>query len=122
MLWKTVRAFHSSPPLSIRLSTEPCTLAGIPVSRIAGTRTSVHTGTFAEDYKGFFIEDPQFAGRYAASSLSPNMLANRISWFYDLRGESVNMDTACSSTLVALHAACQGLRTKSADVVRQFAF
>ncbi|KAL4745177.1 hypothetical protein BDW72DRAFT_198893 [Aspergillus terricola var. indicus] len=90
--------------------------AGIPISTIAGTRTSVHTGTFAEDYKGFFIEDPQFAGRYAASSLSPNMLANRISWFYDLRGESVNMDTACSSTLVALHAACQGLRTKSADV------
>ncbi|KAL6233132.1 hypothetical protein BDW75DRAFT_252201 [Aspergillus navahoensis] len=90
--------------------------AGIPVSTIAGTKTSVHTGTFAEDYKGFFIEDPQFAGRYAASSLSPNMLANRISWFYDLRGESVNMDTACSSTLVALHAACQGLRTRSADV------
>ncbi|KAL4740606.1 hypothetical protein BDV11DRAFT_214040 [Aspergillus similis] len=90
--------------------------AGIPISTVAGTRTSVHTGTFAEDYKGFFIEDPQFAGRYAASSLSPNMLANRISWFYDLRGESVNMDTACSSTLVALHAACQGLRTKSADV------
>ncbi|KAL4993410.1 hypothetical protein BDV10DRAFT_199663 [Aspergillus recurvatus] len=90
--------------------------AGIPMSTIAGTKTSVHTGAFAEDYKGFFIEDPQFAGRYAASSLSPNMLANRISWFYDLRGESVNMDTACSSTLVALHAACQGLRTKSADV------
>ncbi|RDW93799.1 type I polyketide synthase [Aspergillus mulundensis] len=89
--------------------------AGIPISTIAGTKTSVHTGTFAEDYKGFFIEDPQFAGRYAASSLSPNMLANRISWFYDLRGESVNMDTACSSTLVALHAACQGLRTRSSD-------
>ncbi|KAL4911017.1 hypothetical protein BDW74DRAFT_172471 [Aspergillus multicolor] len=90
--------------------------AGIPITTIAGTKTSVHTGTFAEDYKGFFIEDPQFAGRYAASSLSPNMLANRISWFYDLRGESVNMDTACSSTLVALHAACQGLRTRSSDV------
>ncbi|KAL4810922.1 hypothetical protein BDV18DRAFT_165373 [Aspergillus unguis] len=90
--------------------------AGIPMSSIAGTRTSVHTGSFGEDYKGHFILDPQFAGKYAASSLSPNMIANRISWFFDLRGESVNLDTACSSTLVAMHAACQGLRTGSADV------
>lgn len=38
------------------------------------------------------------------------MQAARLSHFFDLRGPSFTMDTACSSTLVALHQACQSLR------------
>jgi acyl transferase domain-containing protein len=37
------------------------------------------------------------------------MLANRISWFFDLVGPSVNLDSACSSSMMALDHACKGL-------------
>jgi acyl transferase domain-containing protein len=38
------------------------------------------------------------------------MLSNRLSYFYNLSGPSVTVDTACSASLVALNLACQSLR------------
>ena len=39
------------------------------------------------------------------------MMSNRISHFFDLNGPSMTIDTACSTALVALHMACQSLRS-----------
>lgn len=44
------------------------------------------------------------------------MTANRISYFFDLKGVSVTVDTACSGSLVALHLACQSLQTGDASM------
>src|SRR5262245_892829 len=38
-----------------------------------------------------------------------DFLATRVSYQLDLRGPSVNIQTACSTSLVAIHAACQSL-------------
>lgn len=43
------------------------------------------------------------------------MLADRISYFFDLRGPSMTIDKACSSTLVALNEACSALRMGEID-------
>ena len=48
-------------------------------------------------------------GRTPGGALS--IIANRLSYFLDLRGPSIAVDTACSSSLVAVHLACQSLRT-----------
>ena len=45
-----------------------------------------------------------------------SIIANRLSYFLDLRGPSVAVDTACSSSLVAIHLACQSLRTRESDL------
>lgn len=83
--------------------------AGITLDGISGTQTCVFTGCSANDYATLYSKDPQTAGKYVAYGQSMNMIANRVSWFYNLKGPSVNVDTACSSGLVALDMACQSI-------------
>lgn len=40
------------------------------------------------------------------------MVSNRISYHFDLGGPSITIDTGCSGSLVAVHQACQALRTR----------
>jgi acyl transferase domain-containing protein len=54
---------------------------------------------------------------YAGYGLGAAMLANRISWFYNLNGPSIAVDSACSSSAMALDMACQSLRTGSSTMV-----
>ncbi len=45
-----------------------------------------------------------------------DFLTTRLSYLLDLRGPSVNIQTACSTSLVAVHAACQSLITGECDL------
>ncbi|KAI0188560.1 lovastatin nonaketide synthase [Astrocystis sublimbata] len=83
--------------------------AGIPMAKCAGSDTSVYTGCFTNDYLSILQQDYEAEQRHAAMGIAPSMLANRISWFFDLKGTSVNLDSACSSSLLALHLACRDL-------------
>ena len=49
---------------------------------------------------------------YGEYNLSGSLagIANRVSWFLNLHGPSLTLDTMCSSSLTALHLACQDLR------------
>ncbi|KAL2871600.1 type I polyketide synthase [Aspergillus lucknowensis] len=89
--------------------------AGLPIDKVDGSNTSVYTGSFADDYRLMTMRDHDSLPRYAATGSSISILANRVSWFYNLRGPSLQVDTACSSSLVALDLACQGLIMGEAD-------
>ena len=45
-----------------------------------------------------------------------DFLTTRVSYLFDLRGPSVNIQTACSTSLVAIHAACQSLINQECDM------
>lgn len=83
--------------------------AGIPIENIAGTKTCVYSGSFSRDYATMLDHDPDMQAKYRATGTATNMLANRVSWFFDLKGPSINVDTACSSSLVALDLVCQSI-------------
>ncbi|KAI3541422.1 PKSN polyketide synthase for alternapyrone biosynthesis protein [Colletotrichum filicis] len=85
--------------------------AGIPMEKLAGSDTSVYVGVMTNDYEMVSQTDIYNLPHNAASGTSRAMLANRISWFFDLHGASLALDTACSSSLYAFHLACQSLRT-----------
>ena len=93
--------------------------AGIPIETISGTKTSVHIGCFSHEYEIMFARDPEALAKYQASGTGPAMLANRLSWFYNLHGPSIALDTACSSSINALYLAVQNLRSYETNLVRR---
>ncbi|KAL4747556.1 hypothetical protein BDW72DRAFT_209502 [Aspergillus terricola var. indicus] len=90
--------------------------AGIPISQCSGSNTSVYTGCFTNDYLSILQQDYEAEQSHAAMGIAPSMLANRVSWFFDFKGTSMNVDSACSSSLIALHLAVQDLRAGTADM------
>ncbi|KAJ0424608.1 hypothetical protein BJY00DRAFT_326526 [Aspergillus carlsbadensis] len=90
--------------------------AGITIPQCAGTKTSVYTASFTDDYKSILLDAPDNIPKYAATGLSMSMLANRVSWFYNFTGPSMNLDSACSSSLSALHIACQDLLSGTSEM------
>ncbi|KAI0010005.1 hypothetical protein F4779DRAFT_331916 [Xylariaceae sp. FL0662B] len=84
--------------------------AGMPVEGLRGTRTGVFAASTSDDYHRMTIKDPESTSpTMTGSALS--LLANRVSWHFDLLGPSIHIDTACSSSLTALDMACQSLRS-----------
>lgn len=51
------------------------------------------------------------AGNFVPVNTQICSVANRVSYFLNLRGPSLSVDTACSSSLYALHLACQSIRS-----------
>ena len=92
-------------------------LAGIPISQVSGSKTSVFVGCFTDDFKTLYQKDLREDAPYAATGITTTLNANRISWFYNFLGTSVNVDTACSSSLVALDLACENLRSGDCSMV-----
>ena len=85
--------------------------AGLDADRMIGSSTGVYVGGFMMDSMVTQLSplNRDSIGPHTAVGFTLAMLANRISFTFDLRGPSVSMDTACSSSLVATHMACQGL-------------
>lgn len=82
-----------------------------------GSSTSVHVGCLLQEYSQISQRDAMPGTYQIIGSSGLAMLANRVSWFYDLKGPSMTIDTACSGSLVALHLACQELQSGSVNMV-----
>jgi amino acid adenylation domain-containing protein len=78
--------------------------------RPPGVRVGVYAGASASIY-GLGIGG--FEGMLARGS---DFLPTRVSYKLNLHGPSVNIQTACSTSLVAVHAACQSLRQRECEM------
>lgn len=85
--------------------------AGIPMERINGASAACFVSSFAIDYLDNHQRDPEQRPKMTDLGIGRAILANRISWFFNLKGPSVTIDTACSGSLVALDMACRTLRS-----------
>jgi len=89
--------------------------AGYVGPRIKGTRTGLFIGSndYYFDYlmpglPGAVVDEPMWYS-YASTGNVKSYLARRISYYFDLRGPGVLIDTACASSLTAIHLACQSI-------------
>jgi len=86
------------------------------MSHVAGSKTSVYASIWKSDYRDGIIRDEQNLPRSLETGTGGAFAAGRISHFFDLRGASMTLDTACSTGMVALHQAVQSLRSGDASM------
>ncbi|PGH03618.1 hypothetical protein AJ79_07309 [Helicocarpus griseus UAMH5409] len=90
--------------------------AGLPLEKIIGSKTSVYSGAAHQDYSSISQQDQMTSAKYTALGIDSSLFANRISHFFDFRGPSLHVETACSSSLMALHLSCQSLWDGSSNM------
>ncbi|KAI0877521.1 hypothetical protein GGS24DRAFT_497862 [Hypoxylon argillaceum] len=90
--------------------------AGLPLGKLSGSRTSVFAGNWGMDYRDTQTRDPELLTGPFGTCNTPSFISNRISHFYNLRGPSMSIDSACSSGLVALHEGCQSIWSGQSDM------
>jgi amino acid adenylation domain-containing protein len=85
---------------------------GQVAERIAGTSTGVFIGISTHDYADLHLRPGLRNGLDAHVNIGNALCAaaNRVSYLLDLRGPSFAVESACSSSLTAVHLACRSLR------------
>ncbi|MBM2619537.1 SDR family NAD(P)-dependent oxidoreductase [Actinoplanes sp. LDG1-06] len=103
--------------LALELGWEALEDAGVPPGQLAGTSAGVFLGAASNDYA--LLADRQGRSGITAHSFlgqQRTMIANRLSYALRLRGPSLTVDTGQSSSLVAVHLACDSLRRGESSV------
>ncbi|RFU79325.1 polyketide synthase [Trichoderma arundinaceum] len=85
--------------------------AGIPMHDFKGSDTGIFVAMFGHDFDQTTHKDPESVSKYHNLGVARPLLANRVSYVFDLQGPSVVVDTACSGSLAAISLACQSLRS-----------
>lgn len=113
-------ATHMDPQQRVLLEVawEALEDGGIPVERIAGSRTGVYVGISSHDFGSRLVHEANRnrIGPHSLTGIATSIAANRLSYFFDLHGPSVAIDTACSSSLTAVHLACHSLSAGECDL------
>ncbi|KAI1093575.1 beta-ketoacyl synthase domain-containing protein [Rostrohypoxylon terebratum] len=89
--------------------------AGETWDSISGSQTGVFVGTFDLDHYIIQSRDWDYPRPYAFTGAGVSILANRISYIFNLQGPSFTADTACSSSMYALHVAVNSIRAGECD-------
>lgn len=87
--------------------------SGIALQELDGARTGLFISVSHSLYNIIYNspnKDLDFIGSL------PSMAAARIANFFNIRGPVINIDTACSSTLVAIHEATQKIKNNEIDI------
>ena len=90
--------------------------AGYAPSSLSGSRTGVFVGVASNEYAHLIRQSGVEIDGQAATGNTHSVLANRVSFFLNLRGPSEPIDTACSSSLVALHRAVNAIKTGECEM------
>lgn len=80
-----------------------------------GAPIATYACSYSEDWQSLQNADLTYFNPYQLTGQQDFMMSNRIAWEYDLRGPSMTIKSACSSSGVALHQALQTIRLGETD-------
>jgi acyl transferase domain-containing protein/short-subunit dehydrogenase/acyl carrier protein len=90
--------------------------AGLDPQRLRGSSTGVFIGLTNDDYAQLQARSGLPVGTYTGLGTAKSMSAGRVCYFYDFHGPALQLDTSCSSVLVAAHLAARELREGNCDL------
>ena len=103
------KEMNPSQKLMLELTWEALQDSSIPYSKIKGSKTGVYIGSIWTDFEKVRSHKKSPLNQHSALGQCANVIANRISYTWGLTGPSLVVDTGCSSSLVAIHLACQSI-------------
>ncbi|RYP11698.1 hypothetical protein DL767_011019 [Monosporascus sp. MG133] len=104
--------------LALVTAYEALEMAGFVPNRTPSShvsRVGTYYGQASDDYRE--VNASQKIGTYGIPGTERAFGNGRINYFFNFQGPSFNVDTACSSGLAAVHAACSALWAGDADTV-----
>lgn len=106
------RAMDPRQRLALELTWELLEDAFVVPETLRGERVSVYLGAMSDDYAALTLRDTGgHVDHHSFAGISRAMIANRISYAFGLQGSSMAIDSGQSSSLVAVHQACESLRS-----------
>jgi len=115
------REAHSLDPqqrLLLEVSYTALENAGQPPFDLRGSRTGVFIGVSFDDYAQISVRSGDLTRIDAHSSLgnTRSIAAGRLAYTFGFQGPTMQLDTTCSSSLLAVHLACQSLRSGESNL------
>ena len=109
---REARAMDPRQRLALELAWELLENSYVIPETLRGQPVSVYIGAMTDDYVVLTLGDAaHHIDHHTFAGVSRGMIANRISYAFGLQGSSVTVDSGQSSSLVAVHLACESLRT-----------
>ncbi|XP_048240592.1 fusarin C synthetase-like [Haliotis rufescens] len=90
--------------------------AGITRQQIAGQKVGVFIGSMNVDYGEIISNTSPDVTNHTVTGQASSIISNRVSYVYNLTGPSMTIDTACSSSIVAIHQAGLALRAGDCSI------
>jgi acyl transferase domain-containing protein len=91
--------------------------AGLTLEDLHGTDTGVFVGMMdCPYYENATLDDGACGGPILSTGTSRAIAANRISYTFNFRGPSMTLDSACSSSMMAVHLAVSSLRQRESSL------
>ncbi len=100
----------------LELAWEAMEDASILPSSLRGSQCGVFLGVASLDYSYRIADDMSAIDASTATGNTSSIASNRLSYVFDLHGPSMSLDTACSSSMVAFHQACQSIRSGETNI------
>ncbi|PKM96398.1 MAG: hypothetical protein CVU84_01405 [Firmicutes bacterium HGW-Firmicutes-1] len=90
--------------------------AGYTKEVLSQSCVGVFVGVMNGHYQMYGVEE-SIKGNIMALNSSFASIANRVSYCLNLSGPSIAIDTMCSSSITAIHLACESIRSGDSDIV-----
>lgn len=107
------------PQLRLLLETswEALERAGIVPGQLVDSTTGVFMGLIGHEYAARTLRDLSTVDAYDLLGAMHSSMVGRLSYVLGMKGPNMSIDTACSSSPVAVHLACQALRSGESSLV-----
>ena len=90
--------------------------AGYSAQSLSGTNTGIFAGTANSGYNTLITQAKIPIEGYSSTGMVPSIGPNRMSYFLNIHGPSEAIETACSSSLIAVHRAVSVLENGTCDM------